>query len=359
MRILIWNNRVSLAGGMERIALSIANGLVQRGHYVVLTGPYSAAPMLQRQIDPRINFVDFPFLSSPLGILRSALHLRQLVRREGIQVISANGSLYPLLMLRTPVVWTEHGPRYGFERILSGIRAVPWRIIQKRLQSGNWHLVGCSEYVRQSVSTQLQLPCHQASVIYHGVPNADTLRQLPPPVFKSPYKIGFLGRLEPEKYPLDIFVLRDYLRAAGLVCEWHIFGHGSLLEQVKHRTAEAGRDQVFLHGLAHSPQEAFKEMDILAFLSHGAMEGLPTVLLEARLARRPAVAWNVTCNPEAIGDPAWLVDTPFDLKRFAEKIADILLNGTVPEEVPEGQLSYDRMVDEYAAVLSQTALKGA
>lgn len=352
MRVLVWNSWVTPAGGMERVALSIANGLVERCERVVLAGPYQTVPVLREQIHPGIVFVPCQFARQPLALAGNWRLLRGLVRQHEIDVISAHGSLLPLLPIRgVPVVWTEHGPRYGDQPILRGTRRLAWRAVQQRLQAGEWKLVGCSDYVRERVASQLDLDAAATAVILNGVPHAERLRALEPPRFAKPVRLGFLGRLEPEKHPFDVFTLDRMLEARGVECEWHVFGDGSLAGEMRRRAAAAPRVKV--HGLAASPADAFRRMDALAFLSHGQMEGLPTVILEARQARRPVIAWRVTANPEAAGPHDELVE-PFDLDAFAAAIGRVVNRTEAPPAMGE-EFSFERMIARYVEVLSEQA----
>lgn len=352
MNVLVWNSWVTPAGGMERVALSIANGLADRGATVTLAGPFGLVPSLLARISPQVTLVDCPFERRADALVRNALLLRRLVSERRIDVVSAHGSLIPLLPVNVPVAWTEHGPRYGDGRILAGARGLPWLAVRRKLRSGAWKFVACSRYVRDRICSELGLDTGRAAVILNGVPRATALTSLPPPRFAEPFQIGFLGRLEPEKFPLDMFTLNRELRVP---CEWHIFGEGSQAAQV--RALAANQPNMHVHGLAASPAEAFARMDMLVFLSHGQMEGLPTVMLEARLARRPVVAWDVTANPEAAGPHDRLVK-PFDLTEFARAMEQTLLARRVPEPVGD-EISFDRMIGEYWHVLRGMCGRGA
>ncbi len=351
MNVLVWNSWVTPAGGMERVALSIANGLATRLDRVVLVGPYQTVPVLRERISPQVEFVPCAFARRPDALLRNWWQLRSLVRQHDIDVVSAHGSLLPLLPLDVPVVWTEHGPRYGDRPILQGVRTLPWRAVQRRLLYGNWKLVGCSEYVRERVCSQLGLAASKAAVILNGIPNAEQLQRLAPPQFRTPYRLGFVGRLEPEKHPLAIFELDRGLLARGLACEWHVFGEGSLAAEMRRRAANEPRIQI--RGLSASPAHAFSQMDALVFLSHGQMEGLPTVIIEARQARRPVIAWDVTANPEAAG-PADVLVPPFNLELFADAIGRVLSRAEAPPPAND-QFSFERMIDCYVDVLTEHA----
>ncbi len=202
--------------------------------------------------------------------------------------------------------------------------------------------------MRDRLCPQFGLPPERAAVILNGVPNASRLRNLEPPRFQKPFRLGLVGRLEEEKYPLDILQLDRNLTARGLSCEWHVFGTGSLEHELRHRAAAEPR--IHLHGLAADCATAFEKIDALVFLSHGQMEGLPAVILESRLARRPVIAWDVTANPEAAGPFDELVE-PFNLSRFASAIKRVLLRAEVP---PPATVEFEdcRMIDQYWDLLS-------
>lgn len=350
MTVLVWNSWITPAGGMERVALSIANGLADRGCRVILVGPYDQVPVLRASIHESITYVHCDFDRTPSGLLRNTVFLRRLIRQYRVDVISAHGSLIPLLGLDIPVVWTEHGPRYGDQSILKGWKTLPWSLIRARLRSGKWLFVACSRYVRDRICSELKLNPQMAEVIYNGVPNAAQLRSLPLPAFTAPWRIGFLGRLEPEKHPDDVFALDEILHRRGVDCRWFVWGDGSLASTLREKAE--GHPRVRLCGLAKNAAAALAEVDALVFLSHGQMEGLPTVILEARLARRPVIAWDVTANPEATG-PADMLVPPFDLEWFATALQQVLHRTPVAAEA--AATSYEQMIEQYDSVLRKHA----
>lgn len=350
MTVLVWVSSVVPAGGMERVALSIAQGLANRGGRVILAGPYSNCPVLRDQIQPPLHYCDHRPRHSIGGLIETTRFLSHVIKEYKVDIVSAHGSVFPLLPLRVPVVWTEHALRYGEEHMLTGARSLLWSVVRKRLQARQWRLAAVSKFVLEGIRQQLSLDSGVGTVIYNGVPAATKLRALPLPQLVPPYQLGFLGRLEPEKRPFDIFEVDQHLNRLGIRCHWHIFGAGSLSDRIREKAN--GSQRMSFHGLV-DVETAFATMDLLFFSSRGEKEGLPTVLLEAQLARRPAAAWNSTCIPEAAGEHATLVSPPFQIDRMAEAIAAALRAGHVPPPPPHGHADVDAMLTEYQLILDQ------
>jgi glycosyltransferase involved in cell wall biosynthesis len=348
MNVLVWVSSVTLAGGLERVGLSLANGLSRCGMAVVLVGPYCNNPDLIKQIEPSVTYVEHVPKRSVGGLLETCTVLRRVVREHNIDVVSAHGSVFPLLPLRTPVVWTEHGLRYGRRPMFAGPEAALWALVHRRLQHRKWHFVAVSHFVLRAIRKQLFLDDTVGTVVYNGVPPASSLRSLRPPRLQPPYQLGYVGRLEPEKRVCDLFQIDERLRELDVPCHWHIFGAGSLEDSIRDRANASERATV--HGVADAV-DAFAAIDLLCVPSY--MEGLPTVLLEAQLARRLVAAWNYTGIPEAAGENTVLISPPFLLTRMADAIAATLRRGQAPPPAPAGSWEVSTMVSNYQNLLTQ------
>jgi glycosyltransferase involved in cell wall biosynthesis len=329
---------------MERVAGHMAGGLNARGHRVLLVGPYSKAPALRAQIGERVELVEHRPSSTVAGLMETGRFLKDVARRERADVISAHGSVFPLLSGATPVVWTEHAIRYPNGKMISGAKGMLWRLVRRRLETRRWEAVGVSRFVLDSLRTELGLSAGVGRVIYNALPQAAELRALPLPKMTPPYQIGYLGRLEPEKRPQDVFELSRLVEAMGVPCEWRIFGGGSMAAEMTARAKQEGGGRIHVHGYVKDVREAVENVDLLFLSSHS--EGLPTVVLEARLARRPVVGWRTAGVPEAAGEEGFLVDPPFELPRFAETIVRALQSG-IPAAPPSGNFEFDRMMERY------------
>ncbi|GEM_PF-3147272 len=346
---LVWCSNVE-PGGMERVALSIANGLAANGWHVIVAGPFSRVPFLRRVIRPEIEFIDFDMPKSVAGVWRAARFLSRIVRERGVEVISAHGSVFPLLPIPIPVVWTEHDVRYGGREMLRGARGVAWRRVRRRIHQGDWRLVTVSRYVQTQTCRKLALPDDRATVVYNGLPNAAALHRLPAPEFKPPYRIGYVGRLVASKRPEEVFELSALLNHMGIPHVWKVFGDGHLMPEMRKRALRDTGHSVEICGLVERPEDAFRQLDVLCFHGRGEQEGLGMVLIEALAANRPVVAWDAGCIREVLTGRGNLVPPPFSLRRFAATIAGTLLNGPQPR-LRDDRWSEARMIADYEAIL--------
>ena len=357
--VLVWCSSVHPAGGMERVVVSIANGLTERAWRVVLAGPFANAPVLRAAMRPEIEFIEHNPCKSVSGLYRTMRFIGDVIRRRGIDVISAHGSLFPLMFTRTPVVWTEHDIRYAGGSMLRGPRGWAWRWIRARVRRGEWRLITVSGYVRSRVCEDLKLAEDQGQVIYNGLPDAEALRALPAPRMTPPYRIGFLGRLEPMKWPLEVFDLSARLNRMGIPHEWNVFGDGELMPEMRARAQRTAGHSVHICGLAKKPEDALARMDLLCFHSRGEQEGLGMVLLEAMAARRLVVAWDSGCIREVLAGKGTLVTPPFEAERFAEAIASVLRRGGSRNDSRDNRWEEGRMIRDYDAVLRSAIGKHA
>lgn len=349
---LVWCSSVDPAGGMERIALNLANGLAAKGWRILLAGPFGRIAFLRRAIRPEVEFVDYQAGRSPAALLDTMRFLRRTVEERDVHVVSAHGSVFPLLASGVPVVWTEHDVRYAGGEMLRGLRGYAWRRVRERLRKGRWRLVTVSHHVQREVCLKLNLPRQAVRVIYNGLPNAAALESLAPPRLTPPVQIGFLGRLIPPKHPLDVFELSVRLNRMGIAHVWRVFGDGVLLPEIRREAAARAGHSVVVHGLVEKPEEALAQMDLLCFLARGEQEGLGMVLLEALAAHRLIVAWDAGCIGEVLAGRATLVSPPFDLDRFAQAIAGTLRQSRPPQRERDSRWEEARMISEYDAVLS-------
>lgn len=138
-------------------------------------------------------------------------------------------------------------------------------------------------------------------------------------------KILTVGRLERVKGYDRLLDIAEKVLPQYPDWEWHIFGKGSLQEELRRQIQEKGLDrQVILKGKSEKMLEEYCNYSIFAMTSY--VEGLPLALLEAKTNHLPSVSFDILTGPSEIiedGKNGYLVKDG-DIEGFAERL-DMLM----------------------------------
>jgi glycosyltransferase involved in cell wall biosynthesis len=132
--------------------------------------------------------------------------------------------------------------------------------------------------------------------------------------------VTFVGRLEPEKRPLEILEMFECLRARHPAARLLIVGDGRLRTELRRRTARLGTSAQIRNSVTQAElAQIFSASDLLVVAS--SHEGLPTVALEALACGTPVVGTEVGILPDIIrpGVNGFLVPSLSELCAFTEK----------------------------------------
>lgn len=125
----------------------------------------------------------------------------------------------------------------------------------------------------------------------------------PRPVRQTPpWRLLFVGRLEPEKGIEDLLVAFRLLRSRGVDCRLDVVGGGGVLLE-KARAAARAEDRLVVHGLVRDRSllgELFRAADLLVLPTHS--EGFPRVLYEAMIHGTPIATTFVGGIPGLMRD---------------------------------------------------------
>lgn len=139
----------------------------------------------------------------------------------------------------------------------------------------------------------------EIKIIYHGI---NTIEFSPNRISKIPSNstkitFGFIGRLSPEKRPLDFLDLASKIPEANFI----LAGQGKLHKDVELKKESLGGLPNFeFLGFTESPFDLYKRVDVLVIPSE--VEGLPLALLEAMSLKIPVIASRVGHIPHVIKD---------------------------------------------------------
>lgn len=181
-------------------------------------------------------------------------------------------------------------------RMPSGVfvlRLLPLEWISSVLALSADDVVYVSEFTRRHWQRRYPWMRHTPSrIISNGVRLPSTPN--PPRNPDLPLRIGFVGRLSPEKDPELFCQVASLAQTANQPWEFHVYGDGSLGAELSKRFG----NRIFWHGTVHNVDDIFRNLDILLMTSR--VENSPHALLEAKSYGVPTVAPAVGGIPELL-----------------------------------------------------------
>ncbi|NQY66951.1 MAG: glycosyltransferase family 4 protein [Flavobacteriales bacterium] len=138
--------------------------------------------------------------------------------------------------------------------------------------------------------------------------------------------LGNAGRLTKQKGQLHLIELAKILKSRGLEFTIFIAGTGGLKDKLAKEISDNKlSDEVILLDFIDRIEEFMNSIDV--FLLSSMWEGFGYVLVEAMVKSKPVVAFDMTSNPEIIGDKetGFLIEYP-DLEKFADQVEELIKN---------------------------------
>lgn len=284
-------------GGVERIALRLANGLAERGNrvsFILLSG----GGALEEAISPKVEVVRFGrSLERGAGLLRAAPRLAKLLRRDPPDVLVSPGNHMHALVLLAHRLAGVGGCKLAL-KMTNPVERAQIRPVRNRLRRALFR------YAARRSDLLLMLSEAAAEEGRRIAPAAASTMQ----VVANPYveealldrsskrrKTGrndaplllSVGRLTPQKDPLMMIDAMGGLRSRP----WRLvmLGEGPLAGDCRKRAEALGiADRIDFPGFVPDTSPWFEKARL--FLLSSRYEELPAVLFEAMAARCPIVS---------------------------------------------------------------------
>ena len=223
-------------------------------------------------------------------------------RHDAVYVHFPNQAV-PLLRIlarlrpKLPIVVNYHGEDLLYEP--EGYTGKLGRMTDRFCRERADLIVVPSEYFRRLVVERGVKDAGHVAVSPSGGYNPDVFYPAERPAEDSaskPPRIGYVGRLEPDKGILEYLEVCRRLADAGIEFAGDIAGYGSLYDDVARYLRDHGlEDRVTLHGAVAQSKlgELYRSMDLLIFASSRASESLGLTGIEAMACGTPVVGTNV------------------------------------------------------------------
>ncbi|KAA9395875.1 glycosyltransferase [Haloarcula sp. CBA1130] len=355
-------------GGAEQVAITIVNGLAERGYDIDLLLS-RASGELQSELSEQVSVVELPPSKTPaVGV---AAHLPSLVSYLHREKPAA---LFPhlehpsivcltinrLLDTDTTVIPTQHSA-FGH-----GVESTPKdRVVERvvpHLYPASDQIISVSEGVADSLVNQTPVDRGDVSVLHNPVDVERIRERASQPVDHDWVEnsdrdvVLFVGRHAGQKN------LNGWVRAFEQVVDRNpdvraiIAGKGQCREDVVATVEQRGlSDVVSLPGYVDNPYRYMSKAD--TFLLSSRYEGLPTVLIECLSVGCPVVSTDCPSGPREIlsdGEYGTLVPVG-DVDGLANAVCDTLASPPDPERLRSraGDFSPQPVFDEYERFLTE------
>lgn len=175
------------------------------------------------------------------------------------------------------------------------------------------------------------------------------------------YLVGYVGRFEPVKDPMNLLKAFHYLvdrKPEGVKnLRLAIIGDGPLRVKIENYIRDSGlEDLVWVPGSRDDVDVQLQEFSIFALPS--LAEGISNTILEAMASGLPVVATRVGGSPEIVieGETGFLVPAK-EPRALAEALLTyiknpelMIMHGENARKIIEEKFSISRMVDQYQAI---------
>ncbi|WP_308916548.1 glycosyltransferase [Jannaschia sp. LMIT008] len=343
-------------GGAERVMVTVANGMVDRGYRVDVLLTKAEGPYLQ-DVDRTIEIVDF----DRTRVLSSFLPLVRYLRRE-----KPDAMLSAMSHVNVVAALARTASRTSTRLVVSERNDVkqiegrsPIGLAMRTTYPSADHVVAVSEGIARDLRRLLHLPDGKVSHIPNPV-DVERIRRQGQARPEHPWFadaagpiVVATGRLEAQKdYPtlLKAFASMRGKRGVRLA----ILGRGSREGDLRRQASDLGiADRVHFAGFQKNPY---------AWMTHSALfvmssrhEGFPNALLEAMACGTPVVSTDCPTGPHEILDGGrWGALVPVG---DPEALADAMCQ-TLDDPGPPDVLGRSRIFDPRSITLSYARALG-
>lgn len=328
MRIAIVTTSLT-QGGAQRVAATLANGWVAKGHavHVITFEPPGTKPDFP--LDPQVSLEQLDLTADSASSIASvAKNLRRVSRIRGN--LAAFAPDVVLGLITGPNILT----------VLSGLGQSWPSVISERVHPGHMSIGRAWSGLRRATYPMAAAIVVQSSDIARWfeqelrlrtviIPNPVDLKKFAavPPVVPSRPRLRAMaaGRLDPQK-GYDVLI-EAFARVAGANPLWDlvIYGMGPHRERLEAQISKhALSGRITLPGQTLDIVSAYGEADL--FVHSARFEGSPNVIQEALAAGRPVVATDCPgYSAELLGHGRYgILVPPDDVDALAQALARLL-----------------------------------
>jgi glycosyltransferase involved in cell wall biosynthesis len=322
-------------GGAERLVVELADGLVARGHTVLVSGPPG-------RLDGQLGGVGRVLLPergrSPLGAAEGVMRLAAAIRRERPDVIHGHNVKASFVAAvaarvargprRPPVIATFHGVLPAEYPAAARLLRAADRVVCVSAELAE----GLASHGIPTVVVRNGVTLPEGEVVGGEIAGAG-----------RPLVVA-VGRLVEQKNHERLLHAARHVRDRGVSAGFAIVGDGPLRERLTARAAELEVDVLFTGARDDAPA-VMARADLVAFSSD--WEGLSVAALEALAAGTPVVSTPVEGMRELLATGAGTLTASMDPHALGDAIVELL--GDAPRRAAMGAEGRRLVAERFSA----------
>lgn len=354
---------LSVIGGAEQVGVNLANDLCEEFDVNI----YSLCKSNQEipyEIHANIS-VKMPMCGQ--GRIRQLIkkhhkYFIEYIKNSDIDIVIAIGGYAAVIVLPTRFftkaryIFCDHGAlknQWNDKRI-TFIRWLNSKVYH--------HTVVLTDESRLDYIRYFRLKPEKVSRIYNWIPKK--LQESSKVYRKESKKILSVGRFSKEKgYDLLIRVAEKVL-PRNPEWEWDVYGDGEEFEKIENLVFDKKLErQLKLKGNVAEVSRLFNEYAFFVLPSY--REGLPLVLLEAKVNKLPMISFDIQTGPnEIIDHENGILIPPYDCDKMAEAVENLIRDSEYRCKLSDGtnrnleKFSYHSIRKQWINLIQQLREKG-
>ena len=290
-------------GGAERVMLTLANGIAEKGYIVDLVLAKAEGPYL-KDVSPKVNVIDLGASRMLLSLLPFAKYLK---KEKPDSILSAMSHVNIIAFLakslsgsKARLVFSEHNNLSTSSSVNKSHKTTLLKSLMSWAYKKADVIVAVSNGVADDLAEQINLSRPGIVTIYNPVVTSHLLELKEEPLNHPwiqndiPFIIG-VGRLTAQKnfaLLIDAFNQLQKKHDINLV----VLGEGELEEELKTQIERLGlEDKVLMPGFVDNPFPWMKHAK--CFVMSSDFEGFGNVLAEAMACGTPVVSTDCPSGP--------------------------------------------------------------
>lgn len=343
-------------GGIEMHALTLAQGLAERGDTPIVVMQFAGGPLVKLLDEHNIRYIELggknghdPWIS---------FRLLAFFREEKPNIVHVHAvSLAVALALKVArnlkVVSTEHMSKLG--RPVPRKTQILWRLLYFR----STKVICVSESTKKAVLDIFPKLNARTITIYNGIPLQETeeeYERVLPNKKSGEYIVGAVGRLADGKGWMEFLDIAKGLNSTHPHVTFQIVGDGSSYDALISQARKLGiSESVNFLGYHAHPRRLIKDMDAYLLLSEH--EACPLSLIEAFAEKTPVTGFLPLGGVSEINDGISTLISTRNTSLVVTALSKLLESEC--ERKIQAQKAYDRFLNNYTQDIMVATIKEA